>query len=353
MKKMMHRQQRLLPSFLQWSREGLLSLGLAGLTRVVGWLGLAIWMGLSAGVSHAQTSYPERPIKLIVPFAAGGPTDIVARLMAHGMEKELGQNIIVENKPGGGSNIGTELVVRAKPDGYILLLGTIANTTNMSIYNNLNYNTERDLIAITQFMTSPSVLVVNPAIPVKNLDELIAYAKANPGKLSFASSGAGGSPHLAGELLKLRTNIDLLHVPYKGASPALNDVLGGNVSMGFMTAAGALPSIEAGKLRPIAVAGFERLPQLPNVPTMIEAGIPEFEVSSWNGLFAPAGTPPAILKKLSEAARKVIEQPEMQKQFAVHASQGVGGSPEQFKAYVHAEIVKWEKVAKAANIKLN
>jgi len=262
-------------------------------------LGLALSAtGLHARMSMAQTSYPDKPIKLIVPFAAGGPTDMVGRLMAHGMEKELGQNIIVENKPGGGSNIGSEFVARAKPDGYTLLLGTVANATNMSIYNNLNYNIERDLVAITQFMSSPSVLVVHPSLPINNLNELIAYAKANPGKLSFASSGAGGSPHLAGEMLKLRAGIDLLHVPYKGASPALNDVLGGNVSMGFMTAAGALPSINAGKLRPIAVAGLQRLPQLPNVPTMGEAGMADFEVSSWNGLFAPAGTPPAICKNL-------------------------------------------------------
>lgn len=278
---------------------------------------------------------------------------MVGRLMAHGMEKELGQNIIVENKPGGGSNIGSEFVARSKPDGYTLLLGTIANATNMSIYNNLNYNTERDLVAITQFMSSPSVLVVHPLLPINNLNELIAYAKANPGKLSFASSGAGGSPHLAGEMLKLRAGIDMLHVPYKGASPALNDVLGGNVSMGFMTAAGALPSITAGKLRPIAVAGLQRLPQLPNVPTMSEAGIADFEVSSWNGLFAPTGTPPAILQKLADAALKVITQPDMQKTFASHASLGVGGTPEQFKQYVHAEIVKWGKVAEAGNIKLN
>ncbi len=309
--------------------------------------------GMYTRLSFAQKSYPDKPIKLIVPFAAGGPTDMVGRLMAHGMEKELGQNIIVENKPGGGSNIGSEFVARAKPDGYTLLLGTVANATNMSIYNNLNYNTERDLVAITQFMSSPSVLVVHPSLPINNLNELIAYAKANPGKLSFASSGAGGSPHLAGEMLKLRAGIDLLHVPYKGASPALNDVLGGNVSMGFMTAAGALPSINAGKLRPIAVAGLERLPQLPNVPTMGEAGIADFEVSSWNGLFAPAGTPPAILQKLADAALKVITEPEMQKTFASHASLGVGGSPEQFKQYVHAEIVKWGKVAEAGNIKLN
>jgi len=322
---------------------------------------IAALAGVAAGAAFThvqaqtreQAAYPDHPIKLIVPFAAGGPTDIVGRIMAHGMEKELGQSIIVENKPGGGSNIGTELVVRAKPDGYTLLLGSIANATNMSIYNNLNYDTAKDLVAITQFMTSPSVLVVNPSLPIHNLTELVAYARANPGKLSFASSGAGGSPHLAGEMLKLRMNIDLLHVPYKGASPALNDVLGGNVSMGFMTAAGALPSIEGGKLRAIAVAGLQRLPQLPDVPTMAEAGAPDFEVSSWNGLFAPTGTPPEVLKKLAETAQKVINQPEVQKQFESMASQGVGGTPEQFKQYVQAETDKWAKVAKAANIKLN
>ena len=306
-----------------------------------------------APLAQAQTQYPDRPIKLIVPFAAGGPTDLVARIMANAMEKDLKQTVIVENKPGGGSNIGSEMVARAKPDGYTLLLGTIANATNMSIYNNLNYNTERDFVPITHFMTSPSVLVVNPSLPIHNLKELIAYAKANPGKLSYASSGAGGSPHLAGELLKLRTGIDLLHVPYKGAAPALNDVLGGNVSMGFMTAAGALPSINAGRLRPIAVAGVQRLPQLPDVPTMAQAGVPDFEVSSWNGLFAPAGTPPAIIDKLAAAAQKAINLPDVQKQFDQHAAQGVGGTPEQFKQYVKAEIEKWKKVSDAANIKLN
>ena len=314
---------------------------------------MATAVPLAAHAQQATNSYPDRPIKLIVPFAAGGPTDLVARIMANAMEKDLKQVIIVENKPGGGSNIGTEIVARAKPDGYTLLLGTIANTTNMSIYNNLNYDTERDFVHITQFMSSPSVLVVNPSLPIKNLKELIAYAKANPGKLSYATSGAGGSTHFAAEMLRLRTGIDILHVPYKGAAPALNDVLGGNVSMGFMTTAGALPSIAAGRLRPIAVAGLTRLPQLPDVPTMAEAGIPDFEVSSWNGLFAPAGTPPAIIAKLSAAAQKALALPDVQKQFEQHAAQVVGGSPEQFKQYVKAEIEKWRRVAAAANIKIN
>jgi len=310
-------------------------------------------LALTGAQAHAQSDYPTKPIKLVVAFAAGGATDIVGRLMAHGMEKELGQPIIVENKPGGGSNIGSEVVARATPDGYTLLLGTIANATNMSIYNNMHYDTERDFVPITHFMSSPSVLVVNAALPIHNVKELLDYAKANPGKLSFASSGAGGSPHLAGEMLKLRTGIDMLHVPYKGASPAITDIMAGTVSMGFMTAAGVLPSIESGKLRPIAVAGLKRLPQLPNVPTMEEEGVPDFEVSSWNGLFAPAGTPQPIIDKLSKAALAVLAQKDIQAQFTDSASTGVGGSPEEFRKYVAAEIAKWRKVAEAANVKLN
>lgn len=310
-------------------------------------------VGAQAQTAQGQTKYPDHPIRLIVAFAAGGPTDLVARIMAHGMEKELGQSIIVENKPGGGSNIGSEFVARAKPDGYTLLVGTVANATNMSIYNNLNYDTARDFVHITGFMSSPTVLVVNNKLPVNNLQELIAYAKAHPGKLSYATSGAGGSAHLATEMLRMRTGIDIFHVPYKGASPALNDVIAGNVSLGFMTTAGALPSIQAGKIRPIAVAGLQRMPQMPDVPTLIELGYPDFEVSSWNGLFAPAGTPQAIIEKLSAAALKTLALPDTQKKFETHAALVTGGSPDEYKRYVLAEIQKWRVVAEGANIKLN
>jgi tripartite-type tricarboxylate transporter receptor subunit TctC len=301
----------------------------------------------------AQDKYPDRPIRLILGFPTGGPTDISARIVASQMEKALGQPVIVENKPGAGSNIGTEAAARAKPDGYTLFIGTIANTTNMSLYKNLNYNIERDFIPITQFMSSPSILVVNPALPIHNLQELIAYAKANPGKLTYASSGAGGSPHMAGEMLRLRTGIDILHVPYKGAAPALTDVVGGTVSMGFKTANGTLPSIESGKLRAIAVAGKERMPQLPNVPTLIELGIPDFEVSSWNGLFAPAGTPQPIIDRLTAATIPALQSPAIRKQFIDLGSVPVGSTPAEFKQYVHNEVVKWAQVAKAANVKID
>lgn len=312
-----------------------------------------VTLALSGTPVAAQDKYPDRPIRLILGFPTGGPTDISARIVAGQMEKALGQPVIVENKPGAGSNIGTEAAARSKPDGYTLFIGTIANTTNMSLYKNLSYNIERDFIPITQFMSSPSILVVNPALPINNLQELVAYAKANPGKLTYASSGAGGSPHMAGEMLRLRTGIDILHVPYKGAAPALTDVIGGTVSMGFKTANGTLPSIESGKLRAIAVAGKERMPQLPNVPTLIELGIPGFEVSSWNGLFAPAGTPQAIIDRLAGVTIPALQSPAIRKQFIDLGSVPVGSTPAEFKQYVHNEVVKWAEVAKAANVTID
>lgn len=313
---------------------------------------ILIFIALGTNTTWAQTIYPERPIRLIVSFAAGGPTDIFARLVAVRLEKELGQPIIVENKPGGGSNIGSEFVARAKPDGYTLLLGTIANTTNMALYKNLGYDTERDFVHITQIMSSPSILVVNNNIPAKNLAELITYVQANPGKLSYASSGAGGLQHHAGELLKLRANLDILHIPYKGAAPALTDVMGGNVAMGFKTASGVMPTILNGRVRAIAVAGRQRLAQLPDLPTMIEAGMPDFEADSWNGLFAPAGTPPEIIAKLAKATITILKSAEIAEKFATISATPVGSTPEQFKQYVHEEVMKWGQVAKQAGVKI-
>jgi tripartite-type tricarboxylate transporter receptor subunit TctC len=314
---------------------------------------LALFAMLMATQASSQSEYPSKPIRLIVSFAAGGPTDVFARLIASKLEKELGQPIIVENKPGGGSNIGSEFVAKAKPDGYTLLVGTVANTTNMGIYKNLGYNTVRDFAPITQIMSSPSVLVVNADLPVKTLDELIAYVKARPGKLNYASSGAGGMQHHAGEMLKLRAGIDVLHIPYKGAAPALTDVIGGTVSMGFKTASGVMPAIQSGKVRPIAVAGSKRLAQLPNVPTMAEAGMPGIEADSWNGLFAPAGTPPAIINKLANATITILKTQEIKDRFAAISATPVGSTPAEFSQYVKDEVVKWGKVAKEANVQLN
>lgn len=301
----------------------------------------------------SQTDYPTQPIRLVVSFAAGGPTDTFARLVAARLSEKLGQPVVVENKPGGGSNIGSAFVARSKPDGYTLLLGTVANTTNMGVYDNMGYDTVKDFEHITQIMSSPSILVVNKDMPVKTLQELIAYAKANPGKLSYASSGAGGMQHHAGEMLKLRAGIDVLHIPYKGAAPALNDVMSGTVNMGFKTASGVMPSVLAGNVRPIAIAGTARLKQLPDIPTMAEAGMPGLEVDSWNGLFAPAGTPPEIIKKLATVTIEILKTPEIGERFAAISAIPVGSTPEDFSAYVRAEVDKWGKVAREANVKIN
>lgn len=303
--------------------------------------------------ASAEDKYPTRPIKLIVAYSPGGATDIVARLLAPPVEKRLGQPIVVDNKPGGGSNIGTAEAARAKPDGYTLLLATIAQSINPAVYSKLEYDTLKDFTPVVLTMSSPSILVVNPSMPVKNLKELIAWAKANPGKLSMASSGAGGSPHMAAELLKLRTGIDYLHVPYKGAGPAMRDVVAGVVTAGFKTATAAIPQIKAGKVRAIAVAAPKRLPQLPDLPTMAEAGLPNFNVASWNGLLAPAGTPQPIIDQLNKAFNEALKEPEIIAQFAKRAAEPEGGSPADFKKFLVEEMAVWKEVAQKTGLKIN
>ena len=258
--------------------------------------------------------YPSRPITVVVGYPPGGATDIIARLVATKLSQSLGQPVIVENKPGAGSNIATEQVVRAKPDGYTLLVETIANATNMTVYKNIKYDSAVTWRRSSSSCRRPACWCVSPSLKATDLKSLIALAKAEPGKLTFASSGVGGSPHLAGELLKLRAGIDMVHVPYKGATPALMDVISGHVSMGFKTSLGALEQIQAGKLRPIAVAYAKRLPELPDVPTMAEAGLDDFEVSSWNGLAAPAGTPEPIIRKLNEEVNRILAMPDVREQ---------------------------------------
>jgi len=306
----------------------------------------------AAGVS-AQSSYPQKPVRIIVGYTPGGATDIVARILAGKLQEAFGQPVIVENKPGAGSNIGSEYVAKSAPDGYTLLVGSIANATNMVAYKNLGYDTLRDLAPISQLMSAPSVLAVHPSFPAKNLQELIALAKRDPGKYAFASTGSGGSPHLAGELLKLRAGIDLIHVPYKGAAPAMSDLLGGQVQMAFQTALSAVPHLQSGQLRAIAVAANKRLAQLPNVPTMAEAGLTEVEVSSWNGLFAPAKTPPDIIARLHAETVKALANPEVREKLLAQGAEPVGSSPEEFRAYIRAEIEKWGKVVRASGLRID
>jgi len=303
--------------------------------------------------AYAQSNYPDRPIKMVVGFAPGGATDIVARLIGAEMEKRLGQPIVIDNKAGGGSNIGAAEAARAKPDGYTLFMGTVAQAINPAVYSKLMYDTRKDFEPVALTMSSPSILVVNPKMSAKTVAELVEWAKANPGQLTLASSGAGGSPHMAAELLKLRTGIDYLHVPYKGANPAMNDVLGGVVIGGFKTATAAIPQIQAGNVRALAVAAPQRLPQLPDLPTMAEAGFPDINVTSWNGVMAPAGTSKAIVDKLNAVINDILKDPEIVKQFEARAAVPVGGSPAYFRAFLDRELNTWADVAKAANVRIN
>jgi len=316
-------------------------------------LAIAFLLVLFAGAAAAQGSYPAKPVRLIVGYTPGGATDIVARLLAAKLQEALGQTVIVENKPGAGSNIASEFVAKSAPDGYTLLVGSIANATNMVVYKNLGYDTLRDFAPITQLMSAPSVLAVHPSFPAKNLQELIAAAKRDPGKYAFASSGSGGSPHLAGEMLKLRAGIDLIHVPYKGAAPALSDLLGGQVQIAFQTALSAVPYLQSGQLRAVAVAANKRLAQLPGVPTMAEAGLSDFEVSSWNGLFAPAKTPPEIIARLHAEAVKALAAPDFREKLTAQGAEAVGSTPEEFRAYIRAEIEKWGKVVRASGARVD
>jgi len=329
-------------------RRMLAAIGRAGAAAAAGSL-----LAVPAFAQDAAAGYPSKPIRIIVGFAPGGATDIVARAIAQKLQEAWGQPVTIDNKPGAGSNIAAEMAARAEPDGYTLLLGTIANATNMSLYRNLKYDTLRDFAPVTQLMAAPSVLVVSPSLPVDDLKGLIALAKSKPGTLTYASSGAGGSPHLAGVLLEQRAGVQMIHVPYKGAAPALTDVISGQVNLGFKTALSAIPSMQSGKLKPIAVAANRRLPQIPNVPTMAEAGMPDFEVSSWNGVLAPAKTPPAILAKLHREIVRILDLPDIRERFVAQAAEPIGSTPEAFGAYIKAEIERWGAVSKQANVTLD
>jgi tripartite-type tricarboxylate transporter receptor subunit TctC len=313
---------------------------------------LSVLLACTSVPALAQT-YPARPVHIVVGYTPAGATDIAARALGAKLQELLKQPVVVENRPGANSNIANELVAKGPADGYTLLLGTVAVAINMSAYHDLGYDTLRDLAPVTQVVSSPSVLVVHPAFPARDLKELIALAKASPGKYSFASTGNGSSPHLAGELLKQRAQIDLVHVPYKGAGPALNDLVAGHVPIGFQTALSAMPQMQAGRLRVIAVAAHERLAQLPDAPTMAEAGLPDFEVSSWNGLFAPAKTPPEIIAILHDASVKALATPDLREKLLAQGAEPVGSSPAAFREYVRSEIEKWGQVIRMSGAKFD
>ena len=318
---------------------------------------LGIALALSAPVAWAQApaaAYPAKPIRLVVPFPPGGATDILARAVGQRLTDAWGQPVIVDNRPGAGGNIGTELVAKSAPDGYTLEMGTVGtHAINASLYSKLPYDHVKDFAPVVLVAGVPNVLVVNPALPVSSVAELIAYAKANPGKLNFASSGNGTSIHLSGELFRTMAGVEITHVPYKGSAPALQDLIAGQVQLMFDNLPPSLPQIKAGRLKALAVTSAKRAPALPDVPTMAEAGLPGFEASSWFGILAPAGTPPAVVAKLNAEVAKWLASPEAQEKLLAQGANPAGGTPEDFAKHIAAETAKWAKVVKDSGAKVD
>ena len=307
-----------------------------------------------AALAQAQPTYPSKPIRLVVPFPAGGTTDILARAVAQRLTETMGQPVIVDNRAGAGGNIGAELVAKAPPDGYTLLMGTVGtHAINASLYAKMPYDHVRDFAPVILVAGVPNVLVVNPTLPVNSVQELIAYGKANPGKLNFASSGNGTSIHLAAELFKTMTGVQMAHVPYKGSAPALVDLIGGQVQLMFDNLPSALPQIKAGKLKALAVTSAQRSAALPDLPTVAESGLPGFEASSWFGLLTPAGTPKDIIAKLNGEVAKWLATPEAKEKMAAQGAIPAGKSPDDFARHIAAETAKWQKVVKDSGAKVD
>jgi len=307
---------------------------------------------LGAGLAAAQ-GFPAKPIRVIVPFPPGGPSDYVGRLTAQKLAETIGQQVIVDNRSGAGGALGTELAARAAPDGYTLIIVNTGTVTVLPhLMSKLPYNPQRDFAPITNVMGGPSYLLVHPSVPARNLKELIALAKARPGQITYASAGMGQISHMNGELLRLLAGIDLLHVPYKGTGPIMPEVLGGQVSVTFSTSIDTVQFAKAGRVRLLAVTGKERLANVPDTPTMEEAGLPGFESLNWNGLAAPAGTPREIVQRLQRELAKGLASPDIKEKVAALGNFVIADTPEQFAAFIRSDFDKWGKVVKAAGIKV-
>ncbi|NYT78069.1 tripartite tricarboxylate transporter substrate binding protein [Alcaligenaceae bacterium] len=304
-------------------------------------------MTLGAAAS-ASAAYPEKPVRLVVGFSAGGTTDVTARILSKELTEALGQAVIVENKPGAGSNIATDYVKRAKPDGYTLLMVAVTSTINQTLYKNVSFDLNTDFDPVALAVRVPNILVVNPNVPVKSVKELVDYAKANPGKLNFASSGSGTSIHMAGELFKMLAGVDIQHIPYKGSSPAVTDLIGGQVDFMFDNMPSAWPQVEAGKLRALAVTTEARAENAPDLPTMQESGFPTFDVSSWFGVIAPKGTPADVVEKLNAAIRTALKIDDVKARLADLGAVPADTTPAEFGQFIKSEVEGWAPVVKAS-----
>jgi tripartite-type tricarboxylate transporter receptor subunit TctC len=311
--------------------------------------GLTTALALCAGLAPAADSYPSRPVTMVVPFAAGGSTDLIARIIAEKMTEDLGQTVIVENKAGAGGNIGAAAVATADPDGYTILMGTIAtHALNPAIMKDMPYDPVKDFAPISLLVLVPNVLEVNPELPVKSVQELIALLKSKPGEYSYASSGIGTPLHLSGELFKSLAGVDMVHIPYRGAGPALNDVVAGQVPIMFDNLPSSTQFIKAGTLRALAVTTKTRSASFPDLPTMEEAGVPGYETYTWNALFAPAGTPQAVVDRLNASAVKAVKDPGLQPRLADLSANVVGSTADELGQHVVLELARWAPIVKAS-----
>jgi tripartite-type tricarboxylate transporter receptor subunit TctC len=303
------------------------------------------------GIASGGEAYPDRPITMVVTFVAGGASDVLARATADALSHGLGEPVVVDNRPGAGGHIGAESITRAAPDGYTILFGTNGTLgIGPALYKNLRYDPQRDLAPIGILHKLPLLLIVNPSVPAKNLSELIAYARDNPGKLSFASAGIGTVSHLAGELFKREADIDILHVPYKGDGATFPDLLAGRVSMMLETIPTALQLVNSGQMRGIGVSTRERSPLAPDIPTLAESGLPQFDVSAWTGLFAPAGTPPDVIARLNHETLRIAEDKDYAARIKAMGTDVASSTPEQFAAFVRDDVARWTTVIQSAGI---
>jgi tripartite-type tricarboxylate transporter receptor subunit TctC len=299
----------------------------------------------------AQT-YPSKPIRFVVPYPAGGPLDTVARLLGQKVAESTKQPVIVDNKPGAGGNIGADAVAKAPPDGYTILMGAVAtHAINPTLYAAMPYDASRDFIPVTQVASTPNVLVVNPSVPAANVREFIAYAKANPGKLNFGSGSTGSAGHLAGELFKTMAGVDMTHVPYKGAAPAMNDLIGGQIQLMFDNLASSLAQVRAGRVKALAVTTARRSALAPELPTIAESGLPRFDINTWFGIFVPAGTPRAVVERLHAEFTRALAAPDVRERMIALGAEPAGNKPEEFAAYIRAEADKYARVIRASGAK--
>ena len=310
---------------------------------------------LATSFASGQTAqpYPTKPIRIVVPFPPGGTSDILARAVGQKLAEEWKQQVIVDDRPGAGANIGAEIVAKAPPDGYTLLLASTIHAINPSLYSKLAYDPVKDFTPITMIAATSQVLVIHNSLPVKTVREFIAYAKKHPGELNYSSAGNGSQPHLTAELFKSMTGIDIVHVPYKGAPPAMTDLLAGQVALTFATAPSAVPYVKAGRLRALGVSTSQRITALPQVPTIAEAGVPGFEASGSNGLVGPAGLPSAIVERLNASVVRIVREPAMSRYLSEQGADPITMSPAQYGDYIKAEVAKWAKVVRASGAKVD